>query len=40
MNALLNFIFITIGSIALGVQFGWLVGLGVWLVALSIAPGD
>ena len=40
MNPLLNFLFITIGAIALGVQFGWLTGLGVWLIALSIAPGD
>jgi hypothetical protein len=36
-NALLNFIFITIGALAIGVQYGWLTGLGIWLIAVSIA---
>lgn len=37
---MLNFIFIFIGAFVLGAQYGWLTGLGIWLIAVSIAPAN
>lgn len=37
---MLNLLFITMGALALAVQFGWLTGVGIWLIAVSIAPAN